>query len=113
MVKHVLLWQLSDALSGEDRRGIQTAVKKGLEALPGKVPGLVDVKVSIDPLETSNADIYLDATLTDISAVAVYQQHPEHLKVKDILTEDVVKTRLCMDYEISDWNAENLFREKK
>ncbi len=113
MVKHVLLWQLSDALSDEDRRGIQTAVKKGLEALPGKVPGLVDVKVSIDPLDTSNAEIYMDATLTDISALAVYQEHPDHLKVKDILTADVVKTRLCMDYEISDWNAENIFREKR
>ena len=112
MVKHVLLWQLSDALSDEEKLGIKTAVKEGLEKLPGKVPGLVDVKVSIDPLETSNADIYLDATLTDVSAIDIYQQNPDHLKVKDILTEAVVKTRLCMDYEVSDWNAENIFRDK-
>ena len=112
MIKHVILWQLSDALSEEDKRGVQMAVKKGLERLPGLIPGLVDVKVSIDPLETSNADIYLDATLTDRSAIDVYQKHPEHLKVSEILSPDVSKPRICMDYEVSDWNAENIFRDK-
>ena len=112
MVKHVLLWQLADTLSEEDRRGIQMAVKKGVERLPGIVPGLIDAKVEIDPLGTSNADIYLDSTLTDEAALGIYQNHPEHVKVKDILTPDVVKMRVCMDYEISDRNAENRFRDR-
>ena len=86
------------------------AVKKGLERLPGIIPGLIDAKVSIDPLETSNADIYLDATLTDRAALEVYQNHPEHVKVKEILNDEVREIRLCLDFEVSDWNAENLFR---
>ena len=109
MVKHVLLWQLQDELSEEDRLGTKKFVKTSLEKLPGVIPGLVDMKVVIDPLPTSNTDIYMEATVTDKAALQVYQVHPEHEKVKEELLK-VCKMRLCMDYEVSDWNAENLFR---
>ena len=109
MVKHVLLWKLRDDLSAEEKRDVQEAVKKGLERLPGIIPGLVEAKVAIDPLGTSNADIYLDSTCTDQAALAVYQDHPEHVKIKEIIGP-AAEIRLCMDYEVSDWNAENLFR---
>lgn len=111
MIKHILLCQLADSLTAEERRGIQTDVKNGLERLPGRIPGLVSVNVSIDPLDTSNADIYLEATMTDVSALRVYQDHPEHVKVKEILAP-AMSNRIVMDYEVSDWNAENIFRDR-
>ena len=40
MVKHVILWQLKDELSAEEKRVIKAEMKESLEGLVGKVPGL-------------------------------------------------------------------------
>ena len=111
MIKHVLLWQFKDELSAEEKKDIRESAKYQLTKLVGVVPGLVDMKVEIEPLETSNADVYMEATCVDQSALKVYAVHPEHVKVKDMMVENA-KVRLCMDYEVSDWNAENMFRDK-
>ena len=63
MVKHVILWQLKDELSAEQKNAVKAEIKKGLEGLAGKVPGLIDIKVNINGLPTSNADLMLDSTL--------------------------------------------------
>ena len=44
MVKHVILWQLKDELSAEQKNAVKAEIKKGLEGLAGKVPGLIDIK---------------------------------------------------------------------
>ena len=63
MVKHIILWQLKEEFSPEQKAEIRAGIKEHLEALVGKVPGLLEVSVHIDPLETSNADVMLDCTL--------------------------------------------------
>ena len=62
MLKHVILWQLKDDLSEDEKVKIKADIKKGLEDLKGVVPGLVDIHVYIDGLATSNADVLLDST---------------------------------------------------
>ena len=39
MVKHVILWQLKDELSAEEKAAVKAGIK-GLESLSGKIPGL-------------------------------------------------------------------------
>ena len=56
MVKHVILWQLKDELSAEEKSAVKAGIKEGLESLSGKIPGLVDIHVNIDALPSSNAD---------------------------------------------------------
>ena len=48
MVKHVILWTLKDELSAEEKVSVKQGIKEGLEALKGKVPGIVEIKVNIN-----------------------------------------------------------------
>ncbi len=100
MVKHVILWQFKDELTAEERQKIGADIKKGLEDLVGVVPGLVDVKVCVSPLDSSNADIFLDSTVETEADLAVYAGHPAHVAVKDGLIVPNTKTRVCMDFEV-------------
>ncbi len=38
MVKHVILWQLKDEYSADEKAAIKADIKAGLEGLVGKVP---------------------------------------------------------------------------
>ena len=48
MVKHIILWQLKDELTPEEKKAIKAGMKEGLEGLVGQVPGLLDVKVQTE-----------------------------------------------------------------
>ncbi len=100
MVKHIILWQLKDELSAEEKKVIKAEMKEGLEGLFGKVPGLLEVKVQIDGLASSNAEVMLDTSFTDEAALKVYATHPEHVAVADSKVRPFTKTRLCLDFEL-------------
>ena len=100
MVKHVILWQLKDELSAEQKNTVKAEIKKGLEGLAGKVPGLVEIKVTINGLSTSNADLMLDSTLESFEALKGYAVHPAHVAVADGVVRPNTKLRVCLDYEI-------------
>ena len=40
MVKHVILWQLKDELSAEEKAAVKAGIKEGLESLSAKFRGL-------------------------------------------------------------------------
>ena len=46
MVKHVILWQLKDELTGEEKVKVKADIKAGLEGLAGQIPGLIDIRVN-------------------------------------------------------------------
>lgn len=98
MVKHMILWQLKDELSAEEKKVIKAEMKAGLEGLAGKIPGLLDVKVQIEGLASSNADVMLDTAFTDEEALKAYAIHPEHVAVADSKVRPFTKTRLCLDF---------------
>lgn len=98
MVKHIILWQLKDEYTEEEKATIKKGMKEGLEGLVGKVPGLLDAKVLYDGLLSSTAEAMLDSTFTDEAALKAYKNHPEHVKVANANVRPFVKTRVCMDY---------------
>ena len=100
MVKHVILWQLKDELTADEKAIIKKEMKESLEALVGKVPGLVEMKIQIEALESSNAEVMLDSTFVDESALKTYATHPEHVAVADGKVRPYTKTRLCLDFEV-------------
>lgn len=100
MVKHIILWQLKDELQGEKKEQIKKDMKEHLEALVGKVPGLVSMQIHIEGLESSNADVMLDSTLEDEKALKGYAVHPEHVAVADTYVRPFTAVRICMDYEV-------------
>ncbi len=100
MVKHVILWTIKDEFSDEQKSEIKKGVKEGLENLKGKIPGLIDIRVNINGLESSNADMMLDSTFEDVASLKGYAVHPEHVAVADSKVRPYTATRTCLDYEV-------------
>ena len=99
MVKHIILWQLKDELTVDEKKKIKAEMVVALEGLVGKVPGLLEVKVQTEGLASSNAEVMLDTSFTDEAALKVYATHPEHVAVADGKVRPFTKTRLCLDFE--------------
>ena len=99
MVKHIILWQLKEELSAEEKTAVKAGIKEGLEALAGKIPGLLEIKVQTEGLASSNADVMLDSSFEDEAALKVYASHPEHVAVADGKVRPYTKTRVCLDFE--------------
>ena len=100
MVKHVILWQLKDEYSAEQKAEIKAGIKANLESLQGKIPGLLEIKVNIDPLASSNVDLMLDSSFESEEALKAYAVHPSHVKVADENVRPYTKTRACLDFEV-------------
>lgn len=100
MVKHVILWQLKDELFDSEKAEVKGGIKAGLESLKGKVPGLIEIKVEINPLASSNADVMLDSAFENEESLKGYAVHPEHVAVADGKVRPYTKSRVCMDFEI-------------
>ena len=100
MVKHVILWTLKEELSTSEKEDVKRGIKEGLEGLAGKIPGLLDIKVNIDGLPSSNADLMLDSTFENQEALKGYAVHPEHVAVADGKVRPYTAIRSCLDYEV-------------
>ena len=99
MVKHVILWKLREEITGDAREKVLCEMKENLEALVGKVPGLLRLEIVTVPLASSNADVMLDSELKDEESLKGYQSHPAHVAVADMYVRPFTEVRLCMDYE--------------
>ena len=99
MVKHIILWQLKDEFSAEEKAAIKAGIKEGLEGLAGQIPGLVDIKVQTAGLASSNAEVMLDSTFEDEASLKGYAVHPAHVEVANTKVRPFTKTRLCLDFE--------------
>lgn len=100
MTKHVILWQLKDEYSEAEKAEIKKGIKEGLEGLAGKIPGLVDIKVNINGLASSNADLMLDSTFENEEALKGYSVHSEHVAVANGKVRPYTQNRVCLDYDI-------------
>lgn len=99
MVKHIIIWELNDELSAEQRKEAAARIKSGLESLKGVIDGLTGITVNTELLPTSVGDLMLDSTFADEAALAAYAVHPAHVAVKEYVAT-VVKSRRCADYII-------------
>ena len=97
MVKHIILWKLKEEFNTFE---VKSGIKKGLESLAGKIPGLVEIKVQISSLASSNADVMLYSVFEDEVSLKGYAIHPEHVYVADTFVRPFTETRLCLDFEV-------------
>jgi hypothetical protein len=100
MVKHVILWVLKEEIQGEEKEKIKAGIKEGLEGLKGQIPGLIDIRVNINPLPSSNCDVMLDSTFEDEEALKGYAVNPKHVAVADGKVRPYTASRVCMDWEV-------------
>lgn len=100
MVKHIILWTLKSEFSAEEKMNIKKGIKVNLEALKGKIPGLIEIKVITDGLSSSNAEVMLDSTFESAEALKNYATHPDHVAAADGFVRPYTATRACMDFEV-------------
>lgn len=100
MVKHVILWKLKEEYDESQKAEIKAGIKEGLEGLKGQIPGMIDIKVNINPLPSSNADLMLDSSFENYEALKGYSVHPKHVAVADGKVRPFTAERTCMDYEV-------------
>ncbi len=100
MVKHIILWQLKDEYSTEEKAKIKQEIKTGLEGLKGKIPGLKEIRVQTECLPSSTAELMLDSCFEDEASLKGYSVHPEHVRVADSKVRPFTKTRSCLDFEV-------------
>ena len=99
MVKHIILWNLKDEFDDAQKESIMKEIKLDLEGLQGKIEGLVDIKVQIEKINSSTADLMLDSTFVDEDALKHYSTHPEHVKVANEKVRPFTAVRSCLDFE--------------
>lgn len=100
MVKHVILWKLSESLSDAEKCDVKKNAKENLEGLLGRIEGLVSIKVNINGLPSSNCDMMLDSEFVSEDALRAYSVHPAHVEVADNYVRPYTAQRSCLDYEI-------------
>ena len=97
MVKHIILWKLKEEYNNDE---IKQGIKSGLEGLKGKIDGLLEIRVQLDKLESSNADVMLYSVFESEEALKGYAVNPIHIKVADGNVRPFTETRLCMDFYV-------------
>lgn len=100
MVKHVILWNIDDKYSAEEKKDIKNNIKINLESLLGKISGLKEIKVITSGLSSSTADLMLDSLFEDKEALKEYAQNPIHNSVADTYVRPYTVKRSCLDFEI-------------
>ena len=102
MIKHIVMWKLKDFSEGAGRLENMQKMKSMLEALNGRIPGLLNLEVGFN-INTSNTDfdLVLYSEFKDERALETYQNHPEHLIVKEFVGK-VREKRAVVDYRTAD-----------
>ncbi|MCD8205688.1 MAG: Dabb family protein [Clostridia bacterium] len=97
MVRHVIVWTLK---GGVDKDKVKEGIKRELEALVGKIDGLISLEVKINLLSSSNADLVLDSLFESEKALSAYSENPAHVAVAEKYVRPYVFVRSCADYEV-------------
>ncbi len=91
MIKHVVCHKYKDK-----REAVRIAAM--LNGLMGKVPSLISMEAGVNELESARAyDLVLTAVFEDMEGLDAYQNHPEHVKVRDYI-HTVMESAVSVDY---------------
>ena len=89
MVTHIVMWNLKDEAEGGSREQNAAIMKERLEALVGKIPGLLSLKV--------NRGV-MPGGYESLDALKGYRDHPLHKEVQQFVHK-VIAERVSCDFE--------------
>ena len=98
MIRHIVFWNLKDEAEGNDKKTNAEIIKTRLEALVGKIDGLLRAEVGLN-YNPDGYDLCLYSEFTSRQALDFYQTHPLHVEIKDFVGK-VVTQRAVTDCEI-------------
>lgn len=100
MVKHIVFWRFHDEAGGHTKKENLVIAKRFIEGMRGKIPGLIHLEAGINfNPEGRGSDLALYSEFGSREDLQIYQDHPEHMKVKDFLSEVRYEVRV-VDYEV-------------
>jgi hypothetical protein len=100
MVRHIVLWRLKESANGRSKAENAADIKRRLEDLNGKIPGMIKLEVGFDFSRTSeSSDIVLYSEFESRAALDAYQTHPLHDAVKPYVMAARDERRL-VDYSV-------------
>lgn len=97
MVKHIILWNLKEEFNNDE---IKKGIKEGIESLMGKIPGLLEISVQTEKLESSTADVMLYSVFENEEALKAYAIHPAHVEVANTKVRPFTASRACLDFMV-------------
>ena len=96
MLKHIVMFKIIEPDGQSDLN--TTRLHKALENLPGKIPVIKYYKVGRNVSKSPNAaDLVLVSEFENEEDLHRYRDHPEHVKVLDLVKEICTETRV-VDY---------------
>ncbi|MEG0313902.1 MAG: Dabb family protein [Erysipelotrichaceae bacterium] len=99
MIKHIILWTLKDSLTDLEKTEVKLNIKKELETLTSKIPGIISLEVNINGIDGSTADLMLDSCFESIEALKNYAINPFHVEVANTYVRPYTAIRDALDYE--------------
>lgn len=102
MIKHIVLWKLKEKSGGREKHDNALRLKRELENLNGKIPGLIHLEVGIgmnDNENSDDSDIILYSEFEDAESLEKYHHHPEHVKIIPF-AKSIRSERRVIDYEV-------------
>lgn len=97
MIKHIVLFKLSEFESAEAKTLKLNEIKSGLESLPSKITEIKYLEVGINVNPAEKYDISLTTEFNSLEELDIYAKHPEHVKVA-VIIRAVLAERACVDY---------------
>ncbi|MBR2975826.1 MAG: Dabb family protein [Alistipes sp.] len=99
MIRHIVMWKFRRDLD-ESPQQIAQQMKSRLEALNGKIEGLLRAEVGVNMKETASSfDAVLTADFTSWEAMEAYKINPLHVVISDYCKERR-EERVDVDYEL-------------
>ena len=98
MVKHMIICKIKDDCANKEL--VKENVKKELEALNGKIEGLIEMHIITQALPSSAGDLMMNSLFESDEALRAYQKHPLHQHVANTFVRPNMCQRLSLDYEI-------------
>ncbi|HVZ80142.1 MAG TPA: Dabb family protein [bacterium] len=98
MIKHIVMWKLKATDPGA-KKAAAIELKEALEGLKGKVPQVrsLEVGINFNPADTAS-DVSLYTVFDSQADLDLYQKHPDHLKVVEVVKR-LTSERRVSDYE--------------
>lgn len=85
MLRRVVLWRLK-AQEAEQKALDAGTIKRALESMRGKIPGLLNLQVGVNEVAGADAaDVVMIVDFENAAALTVYETHPVHEQVKPIV----------------------------
>lgn len=96
MLKHILFWQFSDAVTDENRKEVLDKLSASVRNLEEKIDGLLSCEIG-ENVVGSDCDFVFYATFESLDALKAFQNHPLHIAHKQ-MAAPFVQNRLAADY---------------